>query len=194
MAKRKRTNGITLRSDGRWCKTYQGKKHYLGRGSRKEAEHEFEIIKARLALGQPAVPEDEDDPTVSDMCKLYLNSKERDVKQGRFSQRTLTGLRSDLGWMCRLIGSKKARALKGHSFNALVNDFTDLKSSTVNIRVQRVKTLLKWAVDQEYLDVMPRLGDLRPASKAQKRRERSEGGSPVKDWWRGRFSPDASGV
>ena len=177
MARRK-TNGINLRADGRWCKTFKGRKIYLGRGTRREAEHAFELIKARHALDQPEP--DDGTLTVKQLTRLFLASKEREVKQGRYSPQTLLSMKYDMAWLNKTLGKKQVSNLRGYDFSRLMDHFGETSRATaINIKVQHVRQLFRWAAEQDLIPVVPRMGDFKRISAAQERRERNEGPSRV---------------
>ncbi len=177
MPRKKQTKGINLRSDGRWCKTYKGKKCYLGRGTRAEAEKEFEAIVARDTLGMSEPTGD--DLTVSQLCTLFLKTKERQVKAGKFAAATYRGYGNDLRWLCGHMGKRKVDNLKGYDFTLLMEHLDDFKANAINTKVTRVKAMLNWAVAQDIIERRPSLGDFKLVRSSQKRQERAEADSRV---------------
>jgi len=177
MPRKKKIEGINLRKDGRWCKTYKGKKCYLGRGTRAEAEKEFEAIIARNTLGMSEPVGD--DLTVSQLCTLFLRTKERQVKSGKFAPTTYRGYGNDLRWLCSHMGKRKVDNLKGYDFTLLMEHLDDFKATAINTKVTRVKAMLNWAVAQDIIKQRPSMGDFKLVRSSTARRERSDSGSRV---------------
>jgi integrase len=174
---RKSIKGISLRKDGRWTKSFKGKKRYLGRGTRAEAEREFEAIVARETLGMSEPVGD--DLTVQQLCTLYLKSKRKQVKAGTLSASTLTGYKRDLNWLCKSLGNRRVDSLKGYDFTLLAESIQGLKAATIDTKVTRVKAMLRWSAAQDIIPSVPSMGDFKLVRSSQKRRERSEAGSRV---------------
>ncbi len=176
--KRKRADGIYKHASGQWAKTLNRKTVYLGKGTAKDAKAKLDLIVARDTLGQPE-PVTES-ITVEQLSRLYLASKKHQVKAGRLAARTLKGLEWELQWLCSQIGRKQAKLLKGYDFTRLMESIpADMAPNSINTRVQRVRGLFKWGVDQEIIDRQPKYGDFRRVSALQERRGRSESESRV---------------
>ena len=173
----KRSSGIFKHSSGQWAKTYKRKRYYLGCGSLRDAQKKLDEIIARDTLG---ISQDASEGmTVSQLCTIYLKTKAKQVKAGRFAESTLTGYKKDLDWLCKHLGRRRVDNLKGYDFTLLMDELSGYKATAINTKITRVKAMLNWAVQQDIIEQKPSLGDFKLIKTAIKRIERSGAGSRV---------------
>ncbi len=176
--KRKRADGIYKHASGQWAKTVDRKTVYLGCGSVSDAKRKLDELLARRTLGQgDPVP---DGITVEQLSRMFLASKSRQAVAGKITTLTLANLEHEMKWLCNKVGGRQAETLRGYDFTRLAESLPDgMAASSINTKVQRVRSLFSWAVEQELLDRVPKYGDFKRATGLQERRERADSGSRV---------------
>ena len=163
-------------SNGQWCKTFKGEKHYFGPWDDPQgALKVWKEFEAKHVLGmQPKTSNDSGGATVVGMVTGFLDSKQNKVDRGDLSPRTLNQYVIAGRWLVDGIGRHRLIETIGPA------DFTKLRNSfpanwgTVfsDARIMHVRTMFKWAYDNDVIDRPVKYGS--DWSKTPKKRVRLE--------------------
>lgn len=155
MAKRKKTDGIWIKVDGKrvwfgkqvsgqYRKSYRGNEKYLGTDPDKVLErwlaHVAEVD-ARRAREQPTTQEvSVNDLTVGHLCKLFIAHKKERVSIGRLSQKSVSNYERVAVLLLRYLGkNRKLSSLKSKDFAKLLVEFSKPRPRQVKDRTIEAK-------------------------------------------------------
>jgi len=164
-------------ASGRWCKRIRGKLYYFGpwedwRG----ALDRYRAVADDLYAGREPRPCDVGEPTLRDLANRFLEAKRVAVEQGDLTDRSWSEYHSEAKRLLECLG-------KNTPLSSLrPDDFLRLRSAmakgvagvTLMGRVRRVRTMMKWAGDNDLVDRPIRVGtEFKPPSRKALRRARA---------------------
>lgn len=169
---------LTPHRSGKWCKKVQGRLYYFGSHDDPEAAvAEWLARKDGIFAGwdDDRLESGEGGDDVGELCNLFLEAKQRSVDAGELAKRTFGDYTSACDRFVDHFGARrKLTTLGPKQFAGYRNSFPkDWGSHTVNGHLARVKTLLKFAYENEVVDRPFRVGEnFKRVSKRNQRLER----------------------
>jgi len=149
--------------NGRWCKKVRGQFFYFGKiagdpkgeaALKKWVDDKDDLIAGRTPRGN------RDGLAVGELCDRFLQSKEKLVAVGKLSQRMLADYKAITDRIVSAFGKRRlVTDLRSHDFAELLLGVA--KTGGVHHQanvVQRVRTIFKWAYDEELIDSPIRFG------------------------------------
>ncbi|MBI3464342.1 MAG: hypothetical protein HY000_14995 [Planctomycetes bacterium] len=161
---------LTPRGDGRWCKKIRGRMHYFT-GTEEEALAEWSRVGPFLLEGRTPPPKElpADGPTVADMVNEFLAVKENRLNAGRISPRTFQDYHTICGRMVKALGRDRLLDdLEPLDFERLRGQLEKTRGPvSLSGDITRIRTVLKFAVDQGLVDRAIRVGQalVKPSAK-----------------------------
>jgi integrase len=153
----------------RWAKKIKGKTHYFGPwGDPSGALEKYREQADDLHAGRtPTVASDA--ITVVDLCNEFLRHKKDLQQNGELSSTTIIDYQSSARDLRDYFGrTRTVESLKPADFSGLRNSLAKgVKASTLRVRIQRIRTIFKYADDTDLIDRPIKFGPVfqRPSAK-----------------------------
>jgi len=164
---------LTLHPTGQYCKKIRGKLYYFGT-NKKQALKRYLEQAASLHAGKPLQPESGSNAlTIKMLCNMYLDHQAARAAIGEIKARHLYDqtvlLRDFAGFVGpdRLVSEVSTMDLQLYRKRLIA---TGKALNTVNNRITAVKSMYHWGLENEVIDVAPRLRAIKKT--APKKNER----------------------
>ncbi len=162
---------------GQWAKKINGKMYYFGAWDNPDAAlAKYAADRDDLFAGRGRQTASNGQLTVSDLCKAFLDEKEQRYKSGENNVRTYRDYEDACDRTLKILG--KNRPVGGIRPADFAKIRADLATTHGLVRlykeVQCVRSIFKFAYDQELIDKPVRYGSFRRPSKRAMRSERQQ--------------------
>lgn len=167
------------RATNRWCKKVRGKIHYFGPLDKpQEALAKWLEQKDDLLAGR--TPQTKSDGlTLGELANRFLAAKRQLVDNHELSSRTWADYYATCRFVLKTLGKNKPVAmLVPTDFQMLRGEFSKTRAAVaLGNNVQRTRTLLKWAFDNELIEKPIRFGSefKRPNKKTLRKARQAKG-------------------
>ena len=171
--RRARKFPLTLHPTGQYCKKICGKMYYFGR-DKQQALQLYYQQSSSLHAGQGRSAALEAGLTLKALCNLYLDYQNKQLAAGEIKYAHFYDLQRYLGAFLQQAGPNRLvsdiRTVDIQQFRAkLIAD--GLAPNTINPRLQAVKAVFNWALDNEVIDRGPNLRAVKGLKKRKVKRQ-----------------------